>query len=590
MLGGDRSRARAAAARARAARCERACRLPCGDAPAWLEAAWLAFAALALLAVWVGALAPDVSWDALAYHLPEARDIARARTGRRAAGSRCPTRCSGATTTRISRSASSTEASGSCNCCSSRSAPPCSARPSRWRGASRPAARPRSSSSRSPRSRTAMLQLRATYVDWPAALLVTAAARRVRGGPAARGRLRLAGVSLRRRRRHQGLRALRGARASRSSSGARVRARAAQMAGALACTLAALAARGWSGARGARARSWRRTPPRPRELVASGRERALLSDPSPASGVAAPPRCGGRSPGAPSPRCPTISSSTRAASKRTATATTASSCWSCSSGWPGGTPGGVALFCVAALPFLVPWSLLYLPSIRYPLPGLSALRRLLRRGTAAADAAASRARWGAAAGVALLGAAAAFPVQLGSSGVEWRVAVRADSRASRASRRGFRATASGRAWCAPEDRVLFVGENDRFHCPAALAWRAEYLPAAAWGRDPAAWRAGLDGLGITHVLHRDGPAPGRAARPALARPARAGRPGRARPCSIGCGATGRSGSRAAVEWRSSDPSDDGADPLSAKRAPRPSSVAGGAARRGGPAVSTPRGA
>jgi hypothetical protein len=56
--------------------------------------------------------------------------------------------------------------------------------------------------------------------------------------------------------------------------------------------------------------------------------------------------------------------------------------------------------------------------------------------------------------------------------------------------------------------VLFVGENDRFHCPAELAWSAEYLPAAAWGRDPAAWRAGLDALGVTYVLHRTDRRPG----------------------------------------------------------------------------------
>ena len=50
--------------------------------------------------------------------------------------------------------------------------------------------------------------------------------------------------------------------------------------------------------------------------------------------------------------------------------------------------------------------------------------------------------------------------------------------------------------------MLFFGENDRFHCPAALSFSEEYLPAAAWGRDPAAWRAGLDELRITHLLYR----------------------------------------------------------------------------------------
>ena len=56
----------------------RAFRSPGGEArPRRLvEAAWLAFASAVLLACWVAAQAPDTSWDALVYHLPEARDIA----------------------------------------------------------------------------------------------------------------------------------------------------------------------------------------------------------------------------------------------------------------------------------------------------------------------------------------------------------------------------------------------------------------------------------------------------------------------------------------------------------------------------------
>src|SRR4029077_19018191 len=55
-------------------------RLPRGGAPRPIEAAWLAFAAVVLAALWVGALCPDVSWAGLAYHLPEASRIAA--TGR----------------------------------------------------------------------------------------------------------------------------------------------------------------------------------------------------------------------------------------------------------------------------------------------------------------------------------------------------------------------------------------------------------------------------------------------------------------------------------------------------------------------------
>jgi len=57
------------------------------------------------------------------------------------------------------------------------------------------------------------------------------------------------------------------------------------------------------------------------------------------------------------------------------------------------------------------------------------------------------------------------------------------------------------------DRVVLLGENDRFHCPAAEAWRAEFLPVARWGADPAAWREGMRQLGITRIVWREDRAP-----------------------------------------------------------------------------------
>ena len=144
--------------------------------------------------------------------------------------------------------------------------------------------------------------------------------------------------------------------------------------------------------------------------------------------------------------------------------------------------------------------MLYLASVRYLFP-LYLLYAVfvadgLRRATGRFSASA-----GAAAGLALLAAAAAFPVQLGSSGLEWRVA------AGRMSREAYLAARlpaySLQARIGADDRILFLGENDRFHCPAVLAWRDDYLPVAAWGRDPAAWRAGLGALGITGALHRE---------------------------------------------------------------------------------------
>ena len=158
------------------------------------------------------------------------------------------------------------------------------------------------------------------------------------------------------------------------------------------------------------------------------------------------------------------------------------------------------LFALAAAPVLFVWSRLYLPSVRYLFPlyplyavfAAEGLRRLTSRFAGPA---------GVAAGAALLAAAAAFPVQLGSSGLEWRVAAGRMSRdeyldaklPSYALRRRLGAG----------DRVILLGENDRFHCPAATAWRDDYLPVAAWGRDPSAWRGGLDALRITAVLDRE---------------------------------------------------------------------------------------
>jgi hypothetical protein len=55
----------------------------------------------------------------------------------------------------------------------------------------------------------------------------------------------------------------------------------------------------------------------------------------------------------------------------------------------------------------------------------------------------------------------------------------------------------------PDDRVLYLGENDRFHSPAAEAWRDDFAPVAGWGADPAAWRLGIDALGITAILVRE---------------------------------------------------------------------------------------
>ena len=455
----------------------------------------MAFAALALFAAWAGALSPDVSWDGLAYHLPEARDIAR--LGRVAVRPDLVPHSllwrnhdaylslgffyGGERVVRLLQFTVGVAVFGAALAL---------ARRLRANGSGALvvlalAAFP-----------LAMLQLRATYVDWPAALFVTAAAAELASGRVGGGRLRLCGFLFG------------GAVATKVFAlgalpallillvRARPRPSGRQVAGALACALAALGPwLAWSSLRaGSVAAPYAASPAELVERVTSGHYFRT----SPASGAAAPPRA--------------MSARLRAFAALPYDLVFHSSRFESNGdgyngilvlvllvGLAGWDARRVALFCAAAVPWLVPWSLLYLPSIRYLFPIFplyavfcaEGLRRLTRRFAGA---------WGTAAGIALLGAAAAFPVQFGSSGLEWKVAAGRISREESLAARlpGYRLWPNVTA----RDRVLLVGENDRFHCPAELAWSAEYLPVAAWGRDPAAWREGLGTLGVTHVLHR----------------------------------------------------------------------------------------
>lgn len=471
------------------------CRLPFGDAPAPIEAAWLSLAALVLLAVWAGALSPDVSWDGLAYHLPEARDIASL--------GRVDVRpdlvphsllwrnhdaylslgffYGGERVVRLLQFAVGLAVFGAALTL---------ARRLRFGGSAALivlalAAFP-----------PAMLQLRATYVDWPAALLVTAAAAELAAGRANGGRLRLFGFLLG------------GAIATKVFAlfafpalllilgRARPRPTSKRLAGALVCSLVALGPwLAWSARRaGSVAAPYAASPAELGARVTSG----YYFQTSPASGVSKPPRAAGARLRnfAVLPYDLVFHSSRFEANGDGYNGIFVLVLLVGLAGWD---VRRVAIFCAAAVPFLVPWFLLYLPSIRYLFPvyplyavfcaeGLRRLTGLF-------------AGWsGAAAGIALLGAAAALPVQFGSSGLEWGVAAGRVSREESLAARlpGYRLWPNVSA----QDRVLLFGENDRFHCPAARAWSEEYLPAAAWGRDPAAWRAGLDELGITHLFYR----------------------------------------------------------------------------------------
>jgi len=475
-------------------RVARAIRLPRGGAPRPLEAAWLAFILLVLAAVWLGALCPDVSWDGLAYHLPEARGIA-------AAGRLLPEPdlepqsllwrpheaylalgffFGGERTVRFLQLAIGLFGFGAALSLARRVGG----------GGSGPlaalllAAFP-----------TAMLQLRATYVDWPAAFLTAAAAAELAGGRGAPGRVRLSGLLFG------------GAVAAKVFALfaapallvllARARPRPRVAAAAFCLALAALLPwLAWS----ARHAGSPAAPyaPSVRDLAARLGDGHFFTT-SPASGAAALPVATGERLGrfARLPADLVFHSSRFEANGDGYNGVLVLIAAVGLAGWDARR---LLLFGAAALPALLPWSQLALPSVRYlfplyPLYAVFVAEGLLRMTSDFSG------RSGAAAGLALTAAAAAFPVQFGSSGLEARVA------AGRLSRDAYleNRLAAYPLWAAvgADDRLVFLGENDRFHCPAARAWRSDYAPVAAWGRDPEAWRRGLSALGITGVVVRE---------------------------------------------------------------------------------------
>jgi hypothetical protein len=471
-----------------------AARVPRGGAPRGLEAAWLAFAALVLLAAWIAAQSPDVSWDGLAYHLPEARDIAR--TGLvRALPDLAPHSL-------LWRNYDAFLAVGffaggepvalylQFACGLAVLAAACALARRVGAAASGPlvvlavAAFP-----------TAMLQFHATYVDWPCALFATACAAELAAARGDAGRLRAGGFLLG------------------SAVAAKVfaltalpalailavRARPRLGAAAAAILLALLPLLPWAVWSERRVGSWTEpyapSPAAAWSRIASGHYFRT----SPASGEAR--------------RAPEPGAAVVRLARLPYDLVFHSSRYEANGdgyngivvlllalgilGWSGAASG---LFLLAAVPVLAAWSLLYLPSIRYLFPmfpmyavfAAEGLRRLTRGFAGGA---------GAAAGAAILAAAAVLPVQLGSTGVEWRVAL---GRMSREQSLAARLPAYP-LWAAvsASDRVVLLGENDRFHCPAELAWRADFLPVARWGADAAAWRTGMRKLGVTRVLWRE---------------------------------------------------------------------------------------
>ncbi len=156
------------------------------------------------------------------------------------------------------------------------------------------------------------------------------------------------------------------------------------------------------------------------------------------------------------------------------------------------------LFLLATVPSLTAWFLMYAPSSRYLMPlyllyvvfAVIGLTRLTRNFAGPE---------GRAAAAMLVAGAIVLPVHIGSSGVEWKTAFGILSReeALAIQSPGYPLMQH----LTPRDRVIFFGEFDRYHCPAETAYRVAFSPVHQWESNPVQWRSGLRELGITHILY-----------------------------------------------------------------------------------------
>jgi Dolichyl-phosphate-mannose-protein mannosyltransferase len=163
-----------------------------------------------------------------------------------------------------------------------------------------------------------------------------------------------------------------------------------------------------------------------------------------------------------------------------------------------------ALFVAAALAALVPWYLLsgaqvFFPSIRF-LISLYPLYAVFTSVGLARLTDNFRGRWGAAAALSLAALSLAFPAQFFSTPYDVRVALGRISREEALS--SYLPAYPLWKEVRPQDRVLFLGEWDHYHCPARYSVADVDLPVA--GEDASGWRNLLRDLEITHVLYRDG--------------------------------------------------------------------------------------
>ena len=163
-----------------------------------------------------------------------------------------------------------------------------------------------------------------------------------------------------------------------------------------------------------------------------------------------------------------------------------------------------ALFWVAAIAALLPWYLLpsarvLSPSIRFliPLYPLYAVFTALGLARLTEN---FRGRWGFAAAMSLAALSIALPAQLFSAPFDARVAIGRVSREEALS--AYLPSYPLWRYVRPEDRVLLLGEWDRYHCPATYVLRDRDIDTRRLGEDVYRQRDELRLLRVTHIVLR----------------------------------------------------------------------------------------
>jgi hypothetical protein len=157
------------------------------------------------------------------------------------------------------------------------------------------------------------------------------------------------------------------------------------------------------------------------------------------------------------------------------------------------------LFCAAALVVFVPWYVasglhVLCPSIRYLIPVYSLYAVFAAQGLDRLTGG-FRGSLGKVAALFLAALCLAFPAQLFSMPFDTKVAIGLVSREEALA--AYLPAYPLWKHVSREDRVILLGDWDRYHCPSAFI-----VMPKMWGDDPERWRQEMRRMRITHILYR----------------------------------------------------------------------------------------